>query len=47
MPVLLHGGSLCPLEVTAVLSGVASSWTVVAYLWARMRHRKMNVRTGS
>ena len=39
MPLLLHGGVLCPLEVVAALSGVASSWAILGYLWARLKGR--------
>lgn len=39
MPILLHGGVLCPLELVMVLSGVASSWGVLVYLSACLRRR--------
>ena len=39
MPVFLHGGSVCPLEVLAALSGLGSFWAVGVYLVALLRAR--------
>ncbi len=39
MPVLLHGGVLCPLEFAVALSGLGAFWGVLGYLWAVTRKR--------
>lgn len=38
MPVLLHGGMLCPLELAYALGAFLASWPVVLYLWHKARN---------
>lgn len=45
MPVVLHGGQVCPLEVAYVLSVAGPVWWMLAMAWAKRpwrRNRKEN-----